>query len=358
VTHDNASSEGSLREDQARLMFGEGFSFSGYERDALFLAVPGRKFYDISGCSGIDHVSDGRAAVFADFDNDGDTDVFMTTIQGESHLLFRNNVGQDRRFLRVELEGAAELGRDAFGAVARIRLADRVLTKVKSGGMGYLSQHDPRLHFGLGDLETVPAIEVTWPGGAVEAFSGPFAAGSTIRLTAGTGRAEVIALKTARLPDPLTREAKLARSLRIAVGRPFPDLAVTELDGAVTSTARIRRPGRRTLVNLWATWCAPCRREMPELQALHARLLLAGVDLVGLSVDLEPAADVAGFVREAGVTYPIYRGRTDAVEALFATDQLSVPLSVLVDEHGTVTQLIDGWSERTRRAFEDLATAR
>lgn len=63
-------------------------------------------------------------------------------------------------------------------------------------------------------------------------------------------------------------------------------------------------------------------------------------------------------MREAGVTYPICRGRTDAVEALFATDQLSVPLSVLVDEHGTVTQLIDGWSERTRRAFEDLATAR
>jgi thiol-disulfide isomerase/thioredoxin len=282
----------------------------------------------------------------------------MTTIQGESHLLFRNNVGQDRRFLRVLLEGNTALDRDAFGAVARIRLADRVLTKIKSGGMGYVSQHDPRLLFGLGELDTVPAVEVTWPGGAVETFSGPFAAGSTLRLRAGTGRAELMAVRSARLPDPLTREARLAQSLRIAVGRPFPDLAVTALDGKATSAARFRRPGRRTLVNLWATWCAPCRREMPELQALSARLLGSGVDLVGLSLDIEPDADVARFAREAGVTYPIYRGRADAVQALFATDQLSVPLSVLVDEHGTVTQIIDGWSERTRKAFERLATAR
>jgi thiol-disulfide isomerase/thioredoxin len=256
------------------------------------------------------------------------------------------------------LEGNAALGRDAFGAVARVRLADRVLTKIKSGGMGFLSQHDPRLLFGLGDLESVPAVEVAWPGGMVETFTGPFAAGSTLRLKAGTGRAELMAVKSARLPDPLSREARLTRSLRIAVGRAFPDLAVAGLDGKATSTARIRRPGRRTLVNLWATWCAPCRREMPELQALYARLKSSGVDLVGLSVDLEPDADVARSAREAGVTYPIYRGRTDAVEALFATDQLSVPLSVLVDERGTVSQIIDGWSERTRKAFEMLATAR
>jgi hypothetical protein len=43
VTHDNVSEKGSLREDKARLVFGEGFSFSGYERDALFLALSGRR---------------------------------------------------------------------------------------------------------------------------------------------------------------------------------------------------------------------------------------------------------------------------------------------------------------------------
>ena len=54
--------------------------------------------------------------MFADFDNDGDLDVFSTTIQNQSHLLFRNNVGQDNNFLRVELEGGGkDVSRDAFG---------------------------------------------------------------------------------------------------------------------------------------------------------------------------------------------------------------------------------------------------
>src|ERR687886_823554 len=87
--------KGALRNDQDRLMFGEGFSFSGYERDPLYLNTGAKKFVDISGVSGIDSITD------------GDTDVFMTVIQGQSHHLFRNNVGQDSGYLRVLLEGAA-----------------------------------------------------------------------------------------------------------------------------------------------------------------------------------------------------------------------------------------------------------
>mgnify|MGYP001121495286 CR=1 FL=1 len=77
MTQDTQKAKGSLRTDQDELMFGQGFSFSGYERDPLFLNLGNRKFVDISGCSGIDSVSDGRAGVFADFDNDGDLDLFV-----------------------------------------------------------------------------------------------------------------------------------------------------------------------------------------------------------------------------------------------------------------------------------------
>ena len=81
-------------------MFGQGFSFSGYERDPLYLNLGGKTFTDISGVSGIDSITDGRAGVFADFDNDGDLDVFSTTIQNQVHLLFRNNVGQNNNYVR------------------------------------------------------------------------------------------------------------------------------------------------------------------------------------------------------------------------------------------------------------------
>jgi len=97
----------------------------------LYLNLGTRKFLEVSGVSGIDSISDGRAAVFADFDNDGDLDVFLTTIQGQTHLLFRNNVGQAGNYVRVSLEGTSGLGLDAYGAIVRLRTSSGVLTKIK-----------------------------------------------------------------------------------------------------------------------------------------------------------------------------------------------------------------------------------
>jgi thiol-disulfide isomerase/thioredoxin len=353
VTHDTQKTKGSLRTDQDQLMFGQGFSFSGYERDPLFLNLGNRKFVDISGCSGIDSVTDGRAGVFADFDNDGDLDVFSTTIQGQSHLLFRNNVGQDNRWLRVELEGGRALGRDAFSAVVRVRTSAGTLTKTKAGGNGFISQNDPRLLFGLGRDESVAAVEVTWPHGTVEPFAGPFAAGQTVRLVQGKGKAEPVRLASARLPDPLTKAEAMASELHAKVGLPVPDLKVTGLDGRTTTLRALAKPGRRLLVNVWATWCVPCRKEMPELEALRPRLAERGIDLVGVSVDTEEDAPVGEYAK-ARVSYPIYRLDPAEMGRLYTSDEVTVPLSLLLDPGGRVSELVPGWSDASRRQFERI----
>jgi thiol-disulfide isomerase/thioredoxin len=353
--NDGKQEKGALRVDQNQLMFGEGFSFSGYERDPLYLNTGGKKFTDVSGVSGLDSITDGRAAVFADFDNDGDADVFVTTIQGQSHLLFRNNVGQENNWLRVAVEGGKTSGRDAFGAVVRVKTSQGTLTKIKSGGSGFISEHDPRLLFGLGKDARAEWVEVTWPGGRVERFAGDATAGSTLVLREGAGRVDAVTLARAKLPDPLTRAEAFARGLKIAVGHPVPDLAVQGVDGARTSLRRQLRPGRRLLVNVWATWCGPCAREMPELERIRAGLARSGVDLVGLNVDTDPQADVRGFVRQMRVTYPVFTGGVAAVESLFATDEMAVPLSLVVNEKGIVTEVIPGWSAETQRRFAALA---
>jgi thiol-disulfide isomerase/thioredoxin len=354
VTHDKDKAKGSLRGDQDRLMFGQGFSFSGYERDPLYLNLGTRKFADISGCSGIDSVTDGRASVFADLDNDGDLDVFLTTIQGQAHLLFRNNVGQDSHWLRVLLDGGPRLGHDAFSSVVRVRTSAGTLTKTKAGGSGYLSQHDPRLLFGLGRDTSVDSVEVTWPDGVKERFAGPFAAGSSLRLVRDSGRAEPVSVRAARLPDPLTRAESIASEVRVEPGEAAPDLPLVGLDGTRTSLRRLVRPGRRLLVNVWATWCVPCRREMPELEAMRERLAARGVDLVGVSVDTEPAAPVEAFSR-ARVRYPVFRLDPAAMDQLYASDEVTVPLSFVVESDGRVSELVPGWSDASRRRFEEIA---
>jgi len=357
VTQNNTQKEtGTLRNDQNRLIFSKGFSFSGYERDALFLNRDGKKFMDISGISGIDSITDGRAAVFADFDNDGDEDVFLTTIQGPGHLLFRNNVGQDNHWLRIILEGGKETGRDAYGSVVRVKTSAGTLTKVKAGGSGYLSQSDPRLLFGLGQDPTAQSIEVNWPNGRVEAF--PAArAGDTLLLRYGTGIALSLELAKTKLPDPLTKAESLARGLKFKVGEKVPSIQLQSILGTSSSLQSILRPGRRTVINLWATWCVPCLKEMPELDRLRAGLEKNGVDLIGLNVDAEPDGRVQQFLKKAPVNYPIYIGGMSAISQLFATDELTVPLSLVIDQNGRVEQLISGWSSDTQRRFETLSGA-
>lgn len=142
----------------------KGYSFSGYERDKVWLQRGGR-FVDISGISGADSISDGRAAIFWDYDNDGDIDILLRAMHGPATFLFRNEIGHTKRSLRVELVGR-QSGRDAFGSVVRVKSAHGIQTKVKQGGGRYCAQSDPRLLFGIGDHPNIEWIEVTWPNGA------------------------------------------------------------------------------------------------------------------------------------------------------------------------------------------------
>lgn len=346
-----------MRTDQTTLMNGQGFSFSGYERDPLYLNLGTKKFTDISGVSGIDSITDGRAGVFADFDNDGDLDVFSTTIQNQAHLLFRNNVGQENNFLRVMLEGSKELGLDAFGAVVRVKTSNGTLTKIKSGGSGFISQHDPRLLFGLGRDQKAEWIEVTWANGKVEKFSGEASANSTVLLKENSGQAQNIGLAKGNLPNPLTKAEVFARGLKIKIGEPLPDFALKTIVGVKSSMKKQLKPGRQTLINIWATWCIPCATEMPELEKMRTKLAARGVDLIGLNVDTEQTnAKIKSYLAEKRVAYSNVIGGIPAIEKIYATDELSVPLTILIDEKGIVRDLIPGWSAETQRKFEVLTS--
>ena len=94
---------------------------------------------------------------------------------------------------------------------------------------------------------------------------------------------------------------------------------------------------------------------MPELERLRAALEKNGVDLIGLNVDADPDARVQEFLKKVPVAYPIYIGGVPAISQLFATDELTVPLSVVIDKNGRVEQLISGWSSDTKKRFESLA---
>jgi hypothetical protein len=137
--------------------------------------------------------------------------------------MFRNNVGQSNNWLRISLAGGKDIGRDAFSAVVRVKTSAGTLTKIKSGSSGFISQHDPRLLFGLGKDGRAQSIEVTWPNGKVEKFAGDMNANTSLLLPEGAGRPEILESKSTKLPDPLSRADAIASSLKVAVGGALPN---------------------------------------------------------------------------------------------------------------------------------------
>jgi cytochrome c-type biogenesis protein len=124
-----------------------------------------------------------------------------------------------------------------------------------------------------------------------------------------------------------------ARVRPVAVGAPVPPYAAVTLDGDTVSLEG--RRGRVVLLNIWATWCHPCREEIPVLQRLHEAHASRGFEVVGVSVDAAgEEGKIRAFAGEFGMTYPIWHDPDERVSTLFLAP--GVPATYLVGRDGTL----------------------
>lgn len=135
------------------------------QEDQIFENIGNGNFRDVSGEHGpyFHEAMVGRGGCFADYDNDGDIDVFIVNLHEEAVLL-RNDIGNLNNWIMINLVGT-ESNRDGIGATVRITTGEITQTAQKTGGGQYLSNNDPRLHFGLSDHEVIDRIEISWPSG-------------------------------------------------------------------------------------------------------------------------------------------------------------------------------------------------
>ena len=129
-----------------------------------------------------------------------------------------------------------------------------------------------------------------------------------------------------------------------------PDFALGDLSGRTVRLSALR--GKVVLVNVWTTWCPPCREEMPSMERLYQRLRDRGLELLAVSQDDAGTKDeVAPFVREVGVTFPVLLDPQREVGSRYGV--WGYPETFVVDREGRIVERVIG--PRTWDAPEQVA---
>jgi cytochrome c biogenesis protein CcmG, thiol:disulfide interchange protein DsbE len=140
----------------------------------------------------------------------------------------------------------------------------------------------------------------------------------------------------------------------VEAGKSGPAYMAQALDGEAVALSDLR--GEVVLLNVWATWCYPCRREMPSFEALHRDFADAGLRVVAVSIDAANARhEILEFLHEYGLSFTILHDPDQRITRTFRT--LGVPETFLIGRDGTLVRhwigRIDGRSESIRTPVRD-----
>jgi len=128
----------------------------------------------------------------------------------------------------------------------------------------------------------------------------------------------------------------------VGVGSRAPAFRAVNLrSGRPTSLADYR--GRVVLLNVWATWCPPCRVEMPSLERLHGKLAGPDFAVVAVSIDDGDASTVMAFVRELGLGFDVLQDKGGRIQQIYQTT--GVPESFVIDRDGVIIKKVIGAAE-------------
>jgi len=149
----------------------DGRSLSGYQQKKVWLNDGAGRFINVAQAVGASDVFDGRSVVMVDLWNRGVLDVVVANQRGPL-LIYKNHVTQENKWIDFELEGATS-NRSAIGAEVRLFWDGHQQVQQVSGGNGFCSQSQRRLHFGLGKNPQIEKAEIRWPSGKIETLQKP-----------------------------------------------------------------------------------------------------------------------------------------------------------------------------------------
>lgn len=131
-------------------------------------------------------------------------------------------------------------------------------------------------------------------------------------------------------------------------GQAAPDFALRSLGGPNLRLSEYR--GEVVLVNFWATWCGPCREEMPLLEQIYKQYHPVGFELLGVNID-DAGSHAADMARNLGVSFPVLLDEAKTVSKLYNVD--TMPMTLLIGRDGTVRYLDRGYQRGSEQTYMD-----
>lgn len=324
-------------------------SLSGKEFNRFFLSSGGKSFADLSALAGLNHKGDGRAVVLWDYDRDGWQDIAVINANFPTLAFYRNKIAEIEgrrpgtgqvialRFVGGNRKAASSSEysvRDGFGAIARVELDGRTLTREHRCGEGFSAQNSATMFFGIGASASARSVTVRWPSGKTQTVENvPAMSLVTVYENAsespdGTGFVRG-SYTDGRVDYESKRKERRSRGMA---------LRLKHLQRATaTNSPRLR------VYTLMATWCAACKKELPQLSYLRSQFQDSEVGLFGLPFDENDDIDM---LREyATANKPAYRlvpglgaGERESVRNIVSRmlGQVALPSTIVTDARGRV----------------------
>lgn len=331
-------------------------SFSGGERDNLFLSDDGEQFYDIAGVSGLDDPGDGRTSSLLDFDRDGWTDFVVASATEPTLKLYRNRIGEEMypntktaRMVALLLEGgnktaAPRVGwspREGYGAVLNVSYEEggKVVKFVREYrcGDGRAAQNSRTMLIGIGQAPNVD-IEVLWPSGKRQLYDDVPAG----KLVLG-------------FENPENAQAKGKTFLLEDYVRELPDNArapdVEHLRISLTAAQHGDSPGNRPRLHLYtamSTHCKSCKKAQAQVKMLR-EVFGTAVGVWGVPVDLEESPEVLDEYVQAAKPYYDVLTNLERSERVLVKEHIArtfldevTPATIVTDDEGNVLHTMQG----------------